>query len=690
MKKHHFTLLLAFTLCNLSGKYTTTYAQKPMGKVTFIEARKVHIDDSFWSPKMELWKRVTIDDVLNKFEGKHVNEPGNHNTLSNFDRVTQGCTGTGGHVGPPWFDGLIYESIRGIADYLILYPDKNLEARVDDYINRIAAAQATDPNGYINTYTTLDEPEHRWGENGGFLRWQHEVYNSGMLIEAGVHYYLATGKTKLLSVATRLTNYMCEYMGEQPKKNIVPSHSGPEEAIIKLYWLYKQHPELKTELEVPVNEDNYWKLLTFWIENRGHHCGFPLWKSWGNEKAERWIRENQYAEAQYSPHSRPSWGDYAQDSIPVFDQQTIEGHAVRATLLATGIATAALENHSSAYVETARRLWDNMVGKRMFITGGVGAIHEDEKFGPDYYLPDDAYLETCAAIGAGFFSQRMNELTGEGKYMDELERVLYNSALTAVSLSGNQYTYQNPLNAEKHNRWEWHGCPCCPPMFLKFTGAFPGFIYSHDTKGIYINLFVGSETQIQLGKGKEIQLKQETEYPWNGTVQLTVSPLKATRFPLRIRIPGWAQGIENPYGLYESDLKDEIKLYVNNQPVNLKIKDGYAEIDRKWYPKDKVMLKLPINPRIITPNHQIKELNQQVALASGPVIYCIESCDNPNLNQMRIMPETQYAIGKQHQQFRDVNIIQINNNEWSGIAIPYYMVANRDKNSSHKVWLPLK
>ena len=361
MKKHHFTLLLAFTLCNLSGKYTTTYAQKPMGKVTFIEARKVHIDDSFWSPKMELWKRVTIDDVLNKFEGKHV------------DRVTQGCTGTGGHVGPPWFDGLIYESIRGIADYLILYPDKNLEARVDDYINRIAAAQATDPNGYINTYTTLDEPEHRWGENGGFLRWQHEVYNSGMLIEASVHYYLATGKTKLLSVATRLTNYMCEYMGEQPKKNIVPSHSGPEEAIIKLYWLYKQHPELKTELEVPVNEDNYWKLLTFWIENRGHHCGFPLWKSWGNEKAERWIRENQYAEAQYSPHSRPSWGDYAQDSIPVFDQQTIEGHAVRATLLATGIATAALENHSSAYVETARRLWDNMVGKRMFITGGVGA-----------------------------------------------------------------------------------------------------------------------------------------------------------------------------------------------------------------------------------------------------------------------------------------------------------------------------
>lgn len=537
MKEHSLTLLLAFVLCNFCQVYVTISAQKPMGKVTFVEAKNVHIDDAFWSPKLELWKRVTIDDVLNKFEGKHVHEPGNHNTL---------------------------------------------------------------------------------------------------------------------------------------------------------YWLYKKHPELKAAVGVSVNEDDYWKLLTFWIENRGHHCGFPLWMSWGNEKAERWIRENHYAEAQYGTHSRPSWGDYAQDSIPVFDQQTIEGHAVRATLLATGIATAALENHSSSYIETAKRLWDNMVGKRMFITGGVGAIHEDEKFGPDYYLPADAYLETCAAIGAGFFSQRMNELTGEGKYMDELERILYNSALTAVSLSGNQYTYQNPLNAHKHNRWEWHGCPCCPPMFLKFTGAFPGFIYSHDAKGIYVNLFVGSETSIQLDKEKEVQIKQETEYPWTGSILLTVNPQKPTRFPLRMRIPGWAQGVENPYGLYESDLKSNIKLYVNDQSVDLKIKNGYAEINRKWQPNDEIRLELPITPRIISPNKQIKELNQQVALASGPMIYCIESCDNPKLNEMKIVPNSQYALEKQHPPLHDVNVIQIMNDEWTGIAIPYYMVANRDKDSSHKVWIPKK
>lgn len=679
-------LIAAFLL---SGSHSITCAQKPMGKVTFIDSKDVRINDSFWSPKMEQWKTVTINDVLDKFEGKHIHTPGNHHTICNFDRVAQGHTGTKDHAGLPWFDGLIYESIRGIADYLVIYPDKELEVRMDNYIDRIVAAQAADPKGYINTYTTLVEPEHRWGENGGFLRFQHDVYNSGMLIEAGVHYYQATGKAKLLSVATRLANYMSDYMGPLPKKNIIPSHSGPEEAIVKLYWLYKQHPELKAKVGVPVNENDYWKLVTFWIENRGHHCGYPHWLEWGSGKAEQWIKENKYTDPKYGQHSRPCWGDYAQDSLPVFDQQTIEGHAVRATLLATGIATAALENHSSPYIETSKRLWDNMVGKRMFITGGVGAIHEDEKFGPDYYLPANAYLETCAAIGAGFFSQRMNELTGEGKYIDELERVLYNSALTAVSLSGNNYTYQNPLNADKHNRWEWHDCPCCPPMFLKFTGAFPGFIYAKDAKGIYVNLFVGSETHIGLGKGQEVNIKQETEYPWKGSVSLTVTPQKATRFPLHIRIPGWAQGVENPFGLYQSDLKSEVKLYVNNEPFELNIKNGYAEIDRKWKPEDNVRLELPVNPRIITPHPEIKELTRQVALASGPVIYCVESCDNPHVDKLAIDTHTSFTIGTKNNQLPDVNILQSNNGP-QVIAIPYYTVANRDKDSSHRVWILAK
>lgn len=211
------------------------------------------------------------------------------------------------------------------------------------------------------------ENNHRWGDNGGLLRGQHDVYNAGMLIEAGVHYYQATGKTRLLEIATRFANYMADYMGPEPRKNIVPAHSGPEEAVMALYWLYKNEPELKDKLSIPVRESDYYNLATFWIENRGHHCGFPLWGTWGYRKSEKWIKDACYHQAEFGTHSRPSWGEYSQDSIPVLEQKTIEGHAVRATLMATGLTAAALENQSPQYIETAKRLWENMAGRRMFI-----------------------------------------------------------------------------------------------------------------------------------------------------------------------------------------------------------------------------------------------------------------------------------------------------------------------------------
>lgn len=675
-----FAALLALYSCTLSA------TDKPSGAIRFVGISEVQINDPFWSPKLQLWSKVTANDVLEKFEGKHIHEPENQNAFCNFDKVARGERGTMTHFGAPWFDGLIYESIRGIADYLVQYPDKAMETRIDGYIDRIEAAQKSDPRGYIATYTLLREPGHQWGDSGGFLRFQHDVYNAGMLIEAGVHYYQATGKTKLLTIATRFANYMAEYMGPEPKKNIIPSHSGPEEAVVKLYWLYKEHPEIKKEIGVAVNEDDYWKLVTFWIENRGRHCGYPLWLTWGNQKSEQWIKEVKYNDPQYGSHSRPTWGDYAQDSIPVFEQKTIEGHAVRATLLATGIAAAALENRLPKYIQTAERLWDNMVGKRMFITGGVGAIHEDEKFGPDYFLPADAYLETCAAIGAGFFSQRMNELTGKGMYIDELERVLYNSAITAVSLSGVNYTYQNPLNSENHNRWEWHGCPCCPPMFLKMTSALPGFIYAHDNKSVYINLFIGSETTFMLSKGNNIQLKQETRYPWEGKVEIQVIPEKASKFPVKIRIPGWAQGIENPYGLYQSNLNASVKLSVNGKAVSLKVKDGYAEINRKWSKDDRIELNLPVQPRVIIANNAVRQLNNTVALASGPIIYCLEDADNSDLQNIVLDVDTPLELSYQNGLLNGVNVIKCKG-KTTAVAIPYYTVANRTKDSSHKVWI---
>lgn len=688
MKNKYLSGIFLLAFC-LAGCTSVPNEEEQTG-IRFVDLKEVKVNDAFWSPRLKQWSTVTTNDVLDKFEGKHLHdhqEQHLNNAFVNFDDVAEGKKNTGHHAGFPWFDGLVYETIRGIADLISQHPDKVLEARIDGYIDRIYAAQQVDPEGYINTYTDLVEPDHRWGDNGGFLRWQHDVYNAGMLIEAGIHYYQATGKTKLLEVSTIFANHMCGLMGPSPRRNIVPSHSGPEEPMIKLYWLYKHHPELKTQMNVPVNEDSYWDLATFWIENRGNHCGFPLWLSWGNSAAEQWIKDVKYKE--YGPDARPTWGDYAQDSISVFAQKTIEGHAVRATLLATGIATAALENQSPKYMQSAKDLWDNMVGKRMFVTGGVGAVHHDEKFGPDYFLPTDAYLETCAAVGVGFFSQRMNELTGDGKYMDEFERALYNNILTGISLSGDKYTYQNPLNSHNHSRWEWHECPCCPPMFLKLVSAFPGYIYSFDNNNIFVNLFVGSETNIPLSKNNPVQVKQETRYPWDGSVIISVNPETAENFSLQIRIPGWAQGVENPYDLYTSNLKQRASLKVNGEALSVNPVNGYIEINRQWKKGDRIELLLPMQPRIIQANNAVKQLDKLVAIASGPIIYGVEGCDNKILEDMILDINTPLDISYESAVLDGVNVIRSKDDEQI-TAVPYYALGNRKEGSGYKVWIPKK
>lgn len=692
MKKHALLLPVLFGLiaCNSADENNV----KDTGR-HFMEVNQVKIEDSFWKPKFTQWETTTAKDVLDKFEGKNVTDKDPeklYDTFENFDLVAAGKRDIGKHAGFPWFDGLVYETIRGLSDLMAQTPNSELEQRLDGYIDRIAAAQASEKDGFINTYTQLVESNHRWGENGGLLRWMHDVYNSGMLVEAGVHYYKATGKTKLLEVATRQANLMCDYMGPEPKHNVVPAHSGAEEPLVKLYWLYKQHPELKEKVNVPVNEQSYLQLAEFWIENRGHHCGLPLWGVWGNEASEKWIKENKYADAKYGKHSRPSFGPYAQDSIPVFEQQTIEGHAVRATLLMTGVATTALENGNKDYIDVAKRLWDNMVGKRMFVTGGVGAVHFDEKFGPDYYLPTDAYLETCAAVGLGFYSQRMNELVGDAKYMDEFERSLYNNVLTGISLSGNRYTYQNPLNSEHHARWEWHDCPCCPPMFLKLVSAVPGYIYSHQGKDIFVNLFIGSNTDIALGNNK-VHIDQQTLYPWEGAITLNVNPEKKDEFALKIRIPGWARSVENPYGLYKSTTNASVELKVNGESIPLNMVDGYAEIRREWSEGDKVELSLPMQPRVITASQEVKDLNGLVALAAGPLVYSLEACDNKDLADLKIKAQLPMEVKFNKDLLGGVNVIEgkavdKNNNEVSFTAIPYYAVGNRDLGAAYKVWLP--
>ena len=661
--------------------------EKTESGVCFAGAGDIRLDDPFWGPKFRVWDEVTVTDVLDKFSGLHTGDPGANDAFANFDKVASGHRGTKDHFGEPWFDGLVYETVRGAADYLVLFPDEDLESRLDGIISRIAAAQdavaVSDPGkaGYLETYTLLDEPGHEWGLNGGFLRWQHEVYNAGMLIEAGVHYYKATGKTALLETAVRFANLMCRVMGESPKMNIVPSHSGPEEAMVKLYRLFRDEPGLKGKLPVPVDADAYLELAEFWIENRGNSCGYPLWKTWGNTESERWIRDCGYEAL--GKGARPGWGDYAQDSVSVFDACTMEGHAVRATLLATGIAAAANENASEKYMSAASTLWDNMAGRRMFITGGVGAVHEDEKFGPDWYLPTGAYLETCAAVGAGFFSGEMNRLTADAKYMDVLERVLYNSLLAGVSLSGDMYTYQNPLNADNAGRWEWHSCPCCPPMFLKMTSSIPGYIYAYDGNSIYVNLFIGSTVSLPVSGGNEVTLRQVTRYPWSGTVEIAVSPERPGRFPVKVRIPGWAVGAENPYGLYMSDREMSVDMYVNGEPVSVDTEDGYACVLRKWKKGDVIRLELPVAPRVVSADGRVTDLSGKVALAAGPLVYCFEKCDNGSLEKIRLEKGQEFDVKYEPGLLGGINVIESD----GMLAVPYYAVANRSSVSSYRVWV---
>ena len=625
--------------------------------LTSLPIQQVVIKDDFWSPKLKVWREVTIADCFAKFE----NDRGG--AISNFDRVRDGLTG--GHAGPEWYDGLIYEMIRGSADFLAASPDAELEKRLDGYIDRIAAAAAKDPDGYLNTWTQLMAPNHRWGLNGGNDVMQHDVYNASAMVEAAVHYYRATGKTRLLQVATRLANHMADVMGPPPKKNVVPGHSLGEEALVKLYLLFRERPELKSRMPVPVEEERYLKLAEFWIENRGNHEG------------------------------RQNYGAYAQDHKPVLQQETIEGHAVRATLLCAGLVAAGTVNGREDYLTAAQRLWNNMVERRMYVIGGLGAVAGHEGFGPDYVLPNNGYLETCAAIGAGFFHQNMNLAFADARYADELERVLYNGVLSGVSLKGDTYFYENPLEAgQNRTRWAWHGCPCCPPMFLKIMGALPGYIYAQDQGAVYVNLFVGSQASLTVN-GAKVTLRQTTRYPWDGAIRLSVEPERQSEFAINVRLPAWCA---------------EPRLKVNGKPLaTFERVRGYARLQRKWRRGDLIELALPMPVQRIKADPQVEADIGRVALQRGPIVYCLEAVDNGGHVQNLVIPpdaqlRAQYranvlggvtvikgpALGVHRVEWRDTlylpsaRMLGVTNVEFT--AIPYFANANRQPGEM-MVWI---
>ena len=594
----------------------------------------VRIDDAFWNPKLRTFFDVTLPDSFDKFE--------KDGTLDNFRDVIEGKSGT--HRACPWHDGLLYETIRGASDYLARgEKSAELEKRIDGYVDIIARAQEAAGGGYIHTLVLLDFPSYRYGENGGDILWQHDLYNHGCLFEAAVHYYKATGKTKLLCVAVRAANELSSVIGEPPKKWVVPGHPLPEYALMELYELFMDEPALKDKLDVPVCPEAYRALAKFWIFGRGRH-------------------------SQRTNHPQ-YMGEYSQDHAPIHEQFQAVGHAVRATLYYTGVTREAMLDGDEGLLKDSLRLWENVETRKLHVSGGIGATHFEEKFGGDYDLVNSAYLETCAAVGLIFWAESLSRATGDARFFQTIERSLYNLMLSSVSLQGDSYFYRNPLTSDgSDHHWAWHVCPCCPPMIHKTFGMLDKLIYAQDDEGIFVNLLIGSTAEITLPKGRA-SVKAETSLPWTASYRLTVTEAD-TPLLLRVRVPAWAQ---------------EPRFTLNGSAVSPEIRNGYACFTVKK--GDTVEFTDPMPPVRMEAHPRVKADAGRVAIARGPLVYCAEGIDNHGKTDFTLADDPGFTTEERPDLLGGVTLIHGRTAEGGTFtAVPLYVWDNRMAGSMD-VWL---
>lgn len=604
--------------------------------------RDVAITEGFWKEKLDKIHRTTVHDILEKFEHDH--EEG---IMKNYEWVAAGERGR--HVGPPWYDGLICEVIRGISDIIAHSYDEALDRKIEGYTEQISRAQEADPDGYLNTYTTLICPDKRWGQNGGSLIWQHETYNIGCLAEAGIHYYRATGKIKLLRCALRAADCMCAVIGPEPRKNIVPAHSLAEEAMVKLYRLLADDRELvqrlREEYQMEVRPESYLELAKFWMDHRGVHAN----------------------RASY-PHYM---GEYAQDHCRIEEQSEAVGHAVRAALMYTGLAALGIETDDRKYLDAAKRIWDNVEQTKLHISGGIGAVHNEERFGYQYDLPNDAYLETCAGVALAFWAGEMYRAFGESRYMDVFECALYNNVLPGLSEDGTHYFYENPLVSDGSiERWSWHGCPCCPPMFLKLMGALPDYIYAYRENRIAVNLHIGSAAKFEI-QGTKVTVEQKNcGIPWTGENHIAVHPGKPLEFTLELRKPAWA---------------GSMTARVAGETCGVCKPNGYLEITRRWEDGDEVTVEMELPAVKVEAHPYVSADLGRVALMRGPLLYCLEEADNPGGTDVELAPGEPRALRKDL--FGEKVVLEGPCTDGGTYtAVPYYLWCNRGKGTMD-VWL---
>lgn len=627
---------------------TFTSNTQSLQKVYPVSFSQVAVNDAFWKSRMETVATSTINACVLYTENKTAR-------IRNFERA---ATGSGKHEGIYYDDSDVYKAIEAIAYSLKTHPNAALEKNTDSWIDKIAAAQL--PDGYLNTYYTLTGLDKRWTDME-----KHEDYCAGHLMEAAIAYRNTTGKDKLLNVAIRFADHI-DSAFRKSNRPWVSGHQEIELALMKLY----HHTTQKKYLE----------LAQWFLEQRGRgHGKGVIWDDWKDPA-------------------------YCQDQVPVKDQKEITGHAVRAMYLYTGAADVAAVTNDSGYVKAMNTIWQDVVYRNMYITGGIGAQGSNEGFGKDYDLPNlTAYCETCASVGMVFWNQRMHMLTGDGKFIDVLERSLYNAALDGLSLSGDRFFYGNPLaSTGNHQRREWFGTACCPSNIARLVASLGDYIYSYDKNAVWVNLYIGSDVKIPF-QNEAISISMQTNYPWQGKTVLAIEQAPKRSIALRLRIPGWLKE-PAPGDLYRylSSPAPNLLLLVNGKPVNYKVENGYAVISRTWKKGDAIQVEMPMEVQMVASRPGIKQNDQRVALQYGPMVYCVEGPDNNGRAWNFIMPkEPEFEVSYDSELLGGVNTIlfdalvseagadgkSINFVSKPIKAIPYFGWNNRGA-AEMQVWLP--
>jgi DUF1680 family protein len=654
-----YTTILFCSVQNISAQ-NRDYAYRA------VDFTNVKLMDNFWLPRIKINHTVTIPASFERCEKT--------GRVKNFDMAAaksgKFCTTY------PFDDTDIYKTIEGASFSLSLFPDKKLEVYIDSLITIVAKAQ--EPDGYLYTARTIDPLHpHAWAGNERWVKERelsHELYNSGHLYEAAAAHYLATGKKNLLNIALKNADLVCSVFGHD-KMHTAPGHQVVEMGLVKLYRI--------------TGKKEYLETAKYFIEERGHYNG-------------------------YDAKSRDPWknGAYWQDHIPVVDQKEAVGHSVRAGYLYAAVADIAALTGDAKMLQAIDSIWTNMVSKKLYVQGGAGAIGSGERYGENYELPNaTAYNETCAAIANVYWNQRMFQLHGDAKYIDVLEKILYNGLISGVGLDGKSFFYTNAMQVRstyKHRDIEgersgWFECSCCPTNICRLLPSVPGYMYAQKDDKVFANLFATSDASLTV-LGKPVTIAQQNNYPWDGGLWFKVSPKSSLAFTLMIRIPGWVQNVAIPSDLYSfqtpSDKKAAIK--INGQSVDYTIENGYAVLKRTWKKNDLVEVSLPMEVRRVIASEKVKDDIGKVALQRGPIMYCAEWVDNNGKAGNIVLPSntsfsTEYKPGMLNgitviKGDAEVVVTDEKENKVKTVkqgfeAIPYYAWANRGKGEM-TVWFP--